>query len=612
MLPINATLKDYFQEELSSLRSEGMAFARQYPHLAGELGLNARAAGDPQVELLMQSFAFLAGRLRHQIEQDKADLPNALLAFLYPHLEAPVPSMLVADITVKPDGNKEQVLKRGAYVSALAIGASGRKVNCRFRTCCATPLLPLTVERIEVEPGSAYEAKGKGGSAQSIVRVRVRSHPGLPLVQGLRRLRFYIDSSEPGAWTLYEMLALRLTGVVLQTAPAEDVAAASTALPAGCLRWLGEREDEAALPSNLHTHPALRLLQEYFCFPQKFLFFEVSGLEQHDFSAAGNYADLLFLFDAPFDTAQTFSTQVLRLNCVPLVNLYAQRIDPIMLDHTQYEYHVMGDMENHRYCEIYSIEKLESITPSGSPRPIAPYFAMDDVQKLNEQDYFYVARRRQSHGEHIAGTELRLSFLDARFDLTQLRDEVVGGVALCTNRRLPEQLISGSPLQLEGPGPVASMRVLSKPTPHQTPPQIGERPWKLVSQLALNHLSLADDPGALNALKDILRMHVGANMAAGHMQIDAITHMHCRTITRQVRKQDGWRGFVRGTGLTLDMDRGKFRDGHASPVLFCAILRHFFCLYATVNTLVEVNLETQDIKGPQNRWPSQAGAKPVI
>src|SRR5438105_12362594 len=106
----NATLKDYFQSELSALRSEALGFAEQHPQLAGALGLNARTATDPQVELLLQSFAFLTGRLQHQVEQDKAELPNALLAFLYPHLEAPVPSMLIAEIKVKPDGAKEQIL----------------------------------------------------------------------------------------------------------------------------------------------------------------------------------------------------------------------------------------------------------------------------------------------------------------------------------------------------------------------------------------------------------------------------------------------------------------------------------------------------------------------
>ena len=609
----NATLKDYFQSELSALRSEAIGFAEQHPQLAGSLGLNARAATDPQVELLLQSFAFLTGRLQHQIEQDKAELPNALLAFLYPHLEAPVPSMLVAQITVKPDGPKEQILGRGRYVTAPAVNNFGRKIDCRFRTCYETPLLPLKVDEIEAHAPSSYPFLARQTNAQSVLRVRLRTD-GVDQLQtkgkGPQRLRFYIDNTGPNAYKLYEALALNLSGIAVSVPGQDANFPEATLLPATALRWLGEKDDEAMLQANPHTHPGYRLLQEYFSFPEKFLFFDVDQIGQHDFTGAQNFFDLLFVLDSPLEKQLAFEPTALRLNCVPLINLFSQRIDPVALDHTEYEYHLLGDLENHRYCEIYAIEALESITPNGSPRPIAPYFAMDDFQRLEEQDYFYVARRELSQGSNISGSELFVSFLDQKFDLTQLRDEVVGGRALCTNRRLPEQLMSGSPMHLEGAGPVAKIAVLSKPTPHFTPAQIGERPWMLVSQLALNHLSLAGNSDALAALKDILRLHLGSNAIAGHKQIDAISNTHCRPIMRHVRNADGWRGFVRGTALSLEMDRLQFVE--ASPVLFCSVLRHFFCLYATVNNLVEVSLETQDLKGTPKQWPPQAGAKPVL
>lgn len=607
------SLKDYFQSELSALRNEGRGFAEQHPRLAQSLGMNARAATDPQVELLMQSFAFLTGRLQHQIEQDKAALPNALLAFLYPHLEAPVPSMLIADIKVKPDGPKEQVLERGRYVTASAVSHLGHKIECRFRTGYETPLWPLKVDEIEVHSAGSFPFLLNATNAQSVLRVRVHTD-GIDQLhakgKGPKRLRFYIDNTVPHAYKLYEALALHLSSIAVLVPSQDEAVSKPTLLPSSALRWLGDKDEEAVLQANPHTHPGYRLLQEYFAFPEKFLFFEVDQLDRHDFSGAKNFFDLLFVLNAPLEKNSVFNPAALRLNCVPLVNLFSQRIDPISLDYTEYEYHLLGDLENHRYCEIYAIESLESITPDGKPRPIAPYFAMDDFQRLEEQDYFYVAKRKQSQGTNIAGSELFVSFLDQQFDLTRLRDEVVGGRALCTNRRLPEQIMSGTPMRLEGAGPVAKVFALSKPTPHQTPVQIGERPWALVSQLALNHLSLTDEPNALGALKDILRLHLGSNAKAGHKQIDGIANLRCRPIMRHVRNEDGWRGFVRGKALQLEMDRTQFEE--ASPVLFCSVLRHFFCLYATVNNLVEVSLETQDIKGIQKQWQPQAGAKPVL
>jgi type VI secretion system protein ImpG len=614
----NAKLRDYFQSELLALRAGAVDFGNQYPALAENLGLHARGATDPQVELLMQSFAFLTGRLQFQIEQDKAAPPNALLAFLYPHLEAPTPSMLIAQLAVKPDSAyfvKEEILKRGRYISASAENNVGMKIECRFRTCYDTPLLPLSVTEITLDSITDYPSlnfkKSDQLAGQSILRVRLHTDGGSKFPgQGVgpKRLRFYINNAEPNAFAIYEMLALYLSSITIQV---PDTNHRPTLLPANAVRWLGMEENEAMLQANQHTQPGYRLLQEYFSFSEKFMFFEVSHLDQFNFTGAEEFFDLLFVLDTPFDANLCFNSKTLLLNCVPLINLFSQRMDPISVSHTEYEYHLKGDLQNHRYCEIVAIEELESITANGSPRPIAPYFAIDDFRRLEKQDYFYVARREQSQADNIAGSEIFVSFLDQQYDLTQLTDEVIGGRALCTNRRLPEQLKIGCPMYLEGGGPVTGITALSKPTSHHTPAQIGHRPWALISQLSLNHLSLVNRPEALSALKDILRLHLASNPRSGNKQIDAILSLENRSIVRHL-SQDGWRGFVRGSEIKLVMDQNQFKNVNASAVLFCSVLRNFFRMYASVNNIVELNLETHHIKGSQKQWPPMAGAKIVL
>ncbi|WP_338847065.1 type VI secretion system baseplate subunit TssF [Massilia sp. W12] len=612
MQAANAKLKDHFREELKALRTEAIGFSEKHPELARDLGLNARQASDPQVEMLLQSFAFLTGRLRQQIEQDKAFVPNALLGFLYPHLSAPLPSMLIAQLGVKPDGPnfaKEQILERGRYVWANATNNLGLQIECRFRTCYETPLLPLLIDEIGMEAAAEYRILGSLSKAQSVLRVKLKAD-GVGQIQiqgkGPQRLRFYINDADPHAFALYEMLSLHLLAVTI--APAGGGAHPGL-LPAANLHWLGMREDEAMLPANSSTHPGYRLLQEYFSFPEKFLFFEVVNLDQLNFNGHDNSFELLFVLSAPHDPNQQFTPHTLRMNCVPLINLFSQRIDPIALDHTEYEYHLMGDMKNHRYCEVYAIEELESVSSKGSPRPIVPYFAMEDVTRMEQQDYFYVARRELCQTKNIAGSEMFVSFLDQNLSLALPPDEVVGGRALCTNRRLPEQLLCGSPMHLEGAGPVTYISAFTKPTAHHCPLQNGQRPWALVSQLSLNHLSLASGAQAHRALKEILRLHIGSNPNQGNQQVDAILDIRARNIVRH-QHRDAWRGFVRGLELTLLLDRSAFE--HGSAVLFCSVLRHFFRLYASVNQIVELALETNDLKGTLKQWQPLAGATIVL
>jgi len=609
----NTKLKDFYHSELTALRQEGMAFAQQHPELAHSLGLNQRQARDPQVELLLQSFAFLTGRLQYQVELDQANSANALLQSLYPHLAAPVPAMLVAEIAVKPKGRdlaQEQVLERGRSISAPALNPPGKKIDCRFRTAYETPLMPFEVTEIETQSVKNYPfLRNENGSelrGGAVLRARIRSKD-VANVTGHGRLRFFLNPAEQGAYDLYDMLALYLDRMVMVVPhhPGQAQVLAPRPISVENFRWLGEAEDEAMLPCNPQTHPGYRLLQEYFTFPEKFMFFEVGKI---DFNGVCDEFDLLFVLDSDLQQYGSFNPAAMRLNCVPLINLYPQRLNPLKLDHRQHEYHLLGDLENHRYCEIYAIEMLESSSPRTGTREIAPYFAVDQSDRLAQQDYFYTTRREASLGAGVAGSEVFISFLDEQFNTTQLVDEVVGGRALCTNRRLPEQINSGAALYLEGPGSVA-ITALSKPTPHQNPPCIGARPWALVSQLSLNHLSLADSPEALSALKDILRLHLGPNAGNGLRQIDGLRGLHCHSIMRH-RHVDGWRGFVRGHDVRLHVDQHCFEDG--SAVLFCAVLRHFLRSYATVNQLVEVSLEMNNLTGEQKQWPPLAGVQAVL
>src|ERR1700689_2466636 len=142
-------LKDFFRRELDALRSDAVSFAEAYPGAASALALNQGRSGDPQVEMLLQSFAYLAARLQYQIEADQATLPNTLMDMLYPHLAAPVPSMLIAKIDAPQ--SKGAPLPRGSQMHASVRDELNREVSCRFRTCYETPLWPVTIADIKLD-----------------------------------------------------------------------------------------------------------------------------------------------------------------------------------------------------------------------------------------------------------------------------------------------------------------------------------------------------------------------------------------------------------------------------------------------------------------------------
>jgi type VI secretion system protein ImpG len=602
-------LKDFYRQQLSALREEAVSFGLDNPLAARQLGIGSQQATDPQAELLIQSFAYLTGRLNYQQELDQAALPNALLAHLYPHLAAPVPSMLIAEIVVKPDGAnfaQEQILPRHSYVTATASDDKGQRIECRFRTGYDTPLLPLKVSAVAAAPAADYRFQQSERGAQSALRVTIGTGGmGLLHTQGKQRLRFHINTDQASAFPLYDMLSRHLTAIAV-CAPAGGMPDIITEVPLAALEWLGFADDQALLQTGAATHPGYRLLQEYFAFRDKFMFFEIGQLP---LAGVRDSFELVFLFDRPLDPTLQLGPASLLLNCVPLINLYPKRLEPLALDHADYEMRLQGDIQQHRYCEVHSLQSLESIRPDGGVRLLYPYFSLDQADALADQDYFYITRREASQAKGVCGTELYVSVLDARFDLTQIVDEVIGGKAICTNRDLPQQIRAGQKLHLEGGGPVASIAALGRPTPHRSPELIGGRPWALVSQLSLNQLSLADGPNALAALKDILRLHADPSGARGLGEIDGLKALKPRAVMRRLGN-DGWRGFVRGLHIALEMDNTFFTEG--SPVLFGSVLRYFFALYATINNVVEVSLETQDTKGAPKQWQAMVGAQTVL
>ena len=91
-------LSEYYQYELSHLRSAGSYFASRFPKIARRLDISHNESSDPHVERLIESFAFLAGRLQKQIDDQFPEIASELLGVLYKPLTLPVPSCVMINL----------------------------------------------------------------------------------------------------------------------------------------------------------------------------------------------------------------------------------------------------------------------------------------------------------------------------------------------------------------------------------------------------------------------------------------------------------------------------------------------------------------------------------
>ncbi len=162
---------------------------------------------------------------------------------------------------------------------------------------------------------------------------------------------------------------------------------------------------------------------------------------------------------------------------------------------------------------------------------------------------------------------------------------------LCTNRGVAEQIEGGTVLEIELDVPVLpnGIRCLTRPSPQVAPPVAGETLWRLVSHLSLNHRSLVAGADGIEALREILRLYARTRDPSIDSQINALTAVSSRRIVGQVG-DEAWRGFCRGTEITLQIDEDNFAAANGSFFLLGQVLSHFFALYAGINSFTQLVL----------------------
>jgi type VI secretion system protein ImpG len=592
----------YYLEELSYLRHMGERFARAYPKVAARLELQADECPDPHVERLIESFAFLTARIQHDLDSDFPEIAAELLDVLYPHYLNPVPAMAVARLDFDPErGKLTSGLEIPRHTPLFAHAEQG--ALCRLRTCYPVTLWPVEVTAAEMETPDRFEFLAGAPDVAAVLRLRLESRADPFDELGVDRLRFFLHGDPVLVSRLYELLMDAVRRVAVLPAGA----AAPRYLGPGAVRPVGLGDDEDVIPAPRHSHPAYRLLQEYFTFPEKFHFADVRGLRGQ---AAGQALDLLFLLDRVPRRRLVLTPETFALGCTPVVNLFPKTSEPIRVDHRQLEYRLVADMRREKTTEIHSILAVSgSSNPADGARAYAPFYSFTHAMALGGPKAFWHARRVASQHPDLGGTDLLLSFRDLDFKPARPPDEVVFAHLLCTNRGLAGELPAGALLQTDEALPLRRIVCLKKPTRPVDPPLGGQALWRLVSHLSLNYLSLGEGEQSLPALHEILGLYCPPETPAARQQIQGIRRMSHRPVVRRLGGE-AWKGFCRGTEVTLLFDESSYVG--SSAYLLAAVLNQFLALYASTNSFTQLVVQRLGHEGVWKRWPPMAGARIVL
>jgi type VI secretion system protein ImpG len=601
----NDRFLDLYARELAYLREQGAEFALAHPKIAGRLGIAGRHCSDPHVERMLESFAFLTARLQHGLDRDFPELTSGLLGVLYPQYTSPIPSMAIAAFDVAAKLTSGYTIEKGTVLFAEAPGGP----TCRFTTCYPVTLWPLTIKRCWFATREAQALPSQlveSGADRTVGAIRIALQSDGPRLRDLAAtattnggrfsLRFYMTGDEIESFRLYDLLFERDRSVMITGGEG-----AAEAYPAR-IRAVGFEAEDDVLPYPPHAHLGYRLIQEYFAFPRKYLFFDI----ELDQIPEGLACELLILLDRRPSTPVRDDS--FRLGCTPIVNLFPRLSEPVRIDQRRAEYRLLADARRERFTEIHSIQAVSSTRP-GEPeqRVFPPFYSFSHAADEREAAVFWFARRAPTGRSAMPGTDVFLSFVDPSFDVQRPSAEVIYASVLCTNRDLAEEMDAGVQLSIERGEPVGPVRCLTKPTGQVGAPLGGQALWRLVSNLSLNHLSLGDH--GPEPLREILRAYLFNDAPQAERQIASIVDVASRTVTRRLGL-DSWRGFCRGSEVTLTFDEGGLSN--SSPILLASVLSRFLSLYAHLNSFTELVLKSTKREEPWKRWRPMAGARPLL
>ncbi|HTA43770.1 MAG TPA: type VI secretion system baseplate subunit TssF [Bryobacteraceae bacterium] len=592
----------YYEEELASLRTAARDFAAAHRSVAGELVLQDGYPADPHVERLIESFAFLTGRLRRDLEKEFPEISTSVLGLLYPHMTEPIPPLSVARFDIDPKRHNYTTAHEIPKHTPLFAYEKGGGATCRFRTCYPVNLYPVEVTKVAIEPRLHWDFL-RDPRIEGVLRVRV-SALGKGTLKSLEMhtLRLYLDPRAGPAWLLYDLLWANLLDAWLVPENGKE-----RLLKQPALTPVGFGRDDDILPAAPQSHPAYRLIQEYFYFPEKFLFFDVGDLEDH---GEGRHFDLLFTLNRmPRENFQ-LSPHTIAHGCTPIANLFPRTTEPVRLDHRRLYYRLVPDSRRERTTEIHSITKVTGSTnPTDESLRYEPFYSYRHSAATANAGAFWYARRERTAREDLPGMDLYLSFLDLNFSAATPPAAAVFAHTLCTNRWLATEVDPGARLQMEEVGPV-TVSCVARPTPPVYPPLGGPAVWRLVSNLTLNHLSLEPGDDGLACLREILRVHCFDDRPGLLQQINGISKLDTKPAMAR-HGFEAWRGFRPGLRVTLTFDESLYAGG--SALLFAAVLRHFLALYASVNSwtqLVAV-FEGREI-GKRKEWDPLTGYEALL
>jgi len=592
---IKMKTKDYYIKELNSLRVDGAQFAKKNPGLSSYL---AKEGQDPDVERMLEGFAFLTGRLHQKFDEELPEVAHNLVQLLWPNYIRPIPSYAIIKFDALKNDLKNQEVPKGLQVLSQT---SSQGVTCKFKTSFKTQVMPLKLDDTE------YLTQGKKATIELNLKMSVAGN--LSEVS-FETLRLFLGGSKFMAKELYLYLSRYVENIEVIIKDKTKKEIDRIYLSKNSVSAVGFNASETIVPHPKNTFDGYVMMQEYFCFQDKHLFLDIKNLEQiENISVSSlsqsNSFSLKFHLSKRLSTAQLPTTDDFHLFCTPVINLFESDAVPIRKTEEEDEYILIPSELKKEHSEVFSIENVRGWIPRKNI--YQDYYPFESFGDISDEGEYYSERIKLNEVKNRTDTFLRFASPSGAFTELEHSAATVSVKMMSTNKDIPSTLQLGS-LCVNDPisSSDLSFHNITIPSVSYPPPIGGDFLWKLISNMSLNYLSLEN----ISTLKMILQTYdfFGASDIRQKEKTDTILSGLISISNKRI--QMIYEGLpIRGIETELYLDPTKF-TGIGEAYHLCCILNEFFSLYCSVNSFhkLVVHIENHETFS----WPVKIGNKDLV
>jgi len=572
-----------YHSELAAIREACRVFSTINPNTASLLG---EGGADPDVDRLLQGFSLLAAEIRERIEDEVPEIVHELAEGLAPAYLRPLPSCSIVEFSADEAVRERKTIGAGTELLAKPIDGTA----CRFRTTANLEVVPLGLDEVALD-----------GPRTSAPVLRLRFHTGNPSAVFLPGgLRFLVHGEYGEAATLVHWLMRHCSRIEVR---ALDGGAQAVTLPPRSLSMAGLKPDLALLRWAKDVPQGSRLMMEYFTLPQKFLFVDLTGLDAASHLALERF-EVAICFDKALVLAQPPTKETFRFRCIPVINLFPAKAEPIHCEASRREYPVVVDGLPREHVEIYNIDAVQGQEKALIPGTVfTPFVDLSNLEGSPGRRACFKVRRKAS--VLADSVETYLSVTVPSNGLAKVpADEQLSVDLTCTNGALPGRLGVGA-ISLEPVGKEIGYANIVEVTKPVLPPFGSEVYWRLVGEPGRRAFLSPEALASQVALHDFHLLQDPRRSSFGRARLDTIRRT---TETPRTRMIEGMA--TSGVEFRVLLEEAAFAS-RGDVFVFGSVVNELMAAFLSVNSFVELRLSLEPSITELTWEPRQGDLPPV-